>query len=140
MSFLSCSNNSPLFSHTYIFSKTETQSDLQVLAFLVIPTYPKNKMISNFSTSNKTLKTFGLQKIDVQYFFLFRRFSKFIVGSLIVIRYVCVYDEHPLAGREIQYWAPHNWSRYTTPFDEIKVMCNMLCNMLTILDPNDPCN
>ena len=56
-----------------------------------------------------------------------------------MIRYVCVYDEHPLAGQEIQYWAPHNRSRYTTPFDEIKVMCNMLCNMLTILDPNDPC-
>ena len=33
---------------------------------------------------------------------------------------MCVYDEHPLAGRDIQYRASHSRSRYTTPFDEIK--------------------
>ena len=33
---------------------------------------------------------------------------------------MCVYDEHPLAGRDIQYGAPDSWSRYTTPFDKIK--------------------
>ena len=31
----------------------------------------------------------------------------------------CVYDEHPLAGRDIQYWAPDSRSRYTTSFDNI---------------------
>ena len=41
-------------------------------------------------------------------------------GKNVVIRYVCVYDEHPLAGRDIQYQAPNSQSRYTTPFDEIK--------------------
>ena len=32
---------------------------------------------------------------------------------------VCVYDEHLLAGQDIQYLAPNSRSRYTTPFDEI---------------------
>ena len=35
----------------------------------------------------------------------------------IVIRYV--YDEHPIAGQDIQYQAPDNRSRYTKPFDKI---------------------
>ena len=35
---------------------------------------------------------------------------------------MCVYDEHPLAGRDIQYQAPDSRSRYATPFDEIKVL------------------
>ena len=41
---------------------------------------------------------------------------------IVVIRYVCVcvYDKHPLAGRDIQYRAPDSRSKYTTPFDEIK--------------------
>ena len=29
-----------------------------------------------------------------------------------------MYDEHPLAGQDIQYWAADSGSRYTTPFDE----------------------
>ena len=33
---------------------------------------------------------------------------------------VCVYGEHPLAGQDIQSRASNSWSRYTTPFDEIK--------------------
>ena len=32
---------------------------------------------------------------------------------------VCVYDEHPKAGRDKQYWAPDSRSKYKTPFDEI---------------------
>ena len=32
---------------------------------------------------------------------------------------ICVYDEHPIAGRDIQYQAPDSWSEYTTPFDVI---------------------
>ena len=32
---------------------------------------------------------------------------------------ICEYDEHPIAGRDIQYRAPDSWSRYTTPFNEI---------------------
>ena len=36
----------------------------------------------------------------------------------ILIRYGCVYDEHPLAGQEIQYRAPNSRSRYTTPFEQ----------------------
>ena len=31
-----------------------------------------------------------------------------------------MYDKLLLAGRDIQYRAPDSWSRYTTPFDEIK--------------------
>ena len=34
---------------------------------------------------------------------------------------ICVYDEHPIAGRDIQYWAPDSRLRYTTPFVYIKV-------------------
>ena len=33
---------------------------------------------------------------------------------------ICVYDEHPLAGWDIQYQAPDSRSRCTTPFDDIK--------------------
>ena len=32
---------------------------------------------------------------------------------------ICVYEEHPIAGWDIQYWAPDSWSRYKTPFGEI---------------------
>ena len=32
---------------------------------------------------------------------------------------ICVYDEQPIAGREIQCRAPDSWSRCTTPFDDI---------------------
>ena len=49
---------------------------------------------------------------------------------------MCVYDEHLLAGRDMQYQAPDIRSRYATPFDKIKVMCNMLA----ILDLDDPFN
>ena len=31
---------------------------------------------------------------------------------------MCVYDKHPLAGRDIQYRAPNSQSRYTPSFDE----------------------
>ena len=31
---------------------------------------------------------------------------------------MCVYDEHPLAGPDIQYQAPESRSRFTTPFNE----------------------
>ena len=41
---------------------------------------------------------------------------------------MCVYNEHPLAGRDIQYRAPNSRSRHTTPFDEIKVICNNVNN------------
>ena len=33
---------------------------------------------------------------------------------------ICVCDMHPIAGRDIQYWAPGSWSEYTTLFDNIK--------------------
>ena len=33
---------------------------------------------------------------------------------------MCVYDKYPLTGRDIQYQAPNNRSRYTTPLDKIK--------------------
>ena len=32
---------------------------------------------------------------------------------------ICVYDEHPIAGRDIQYRAPDSRSRYATPLDDI---------------------
>ena len=32
---------------------------------------------------------------------------------------ICVYDEHPIAGGDIQYRAPDSQSGYTTPFDNI---------------------
>ena len=32
---------------------------------------------------------------------------------------MCVYDDHLLAGQDIQYLAPNSRSRYTAPFDEI---------------------
>ena len=32
---------------------------------------------------------------------------------------ICVYDEHPITGQDIQYRAPDSRSRYTTPLDEI---------------------
>ena len=31
---------------------------------------------------------------------------------------ICVYDEQPIAGQDIQYQAPDSQSRYTAPFDE----------------------
>ena len=31
---------------------------------------------------------------------------------------LCLYYEHPLAGRDIQYRAPDSWSRYTTPYND----------------------
>ena len=46
-------------------------------------------------------------------------------GIIVVIRYVCVFDDHLLAGRDIQYRASDSRSRYTMPFDEIKSKCNM---------------
>ena len=39
---------------------------------------------------------------------------------------ICVCDEHPIAGQDMQCQAPDSWSRYTTPFDDCddcKVMC-----------------
>ena len=41
---------------------------------------------------------------------------------------MCVYDKHPLTGRDIQYRAPDSWSRYTTPFDKIKSIVQNLNN------------
>ena len=35
---------------------------------------------------------------------------------------ICVYNEHPIAGQDIQCRAPYSRSRYTTPFDENKVL------------------
>ena len=40
-----------------------------------------------------------------------------------IMKDMCVYDEHPLAGQDIQYRAPDSQSRYTTPFDEILKQC-----------------
>ena len=48
---------------------------------------------------------------------------------------MCVYDEHPLAGREIQYRAPDSQSRYTTPFNEIKSNVHHLNNPGILNDP-----
>ena len=31
---------------------------------------------------------------------------------------ICVYDEHPIAGQDIQCRAPNSRSRYITPFDD----------------------
>ena len=33
---------------------------------------------------------------------------------------ICVYDEHPIAGQDIQFRAPDSRSRHTTPFDDYK--------------------
>ena len=41
---------------------------------------------------------------------------------------MCVYDEQPIAGRDIQCQAPDSRSRYTTPFDDYKVMCKHVNN------------
>ena len=38
----------------------------------------------------------------------------YIHKGCIVTRY-CVYDEHPIAGQDIQCWAPDSRSGYTTP-------------------------
>ena len=46
---------------------------------------------------------------------------------------MCVYDEHPLAGRDIQYWAAKSWSKYTTDDKVGKVN-------YVILNQNDSCN
>ena len=35
----------------------------------------------------------------------------------------CVYEEHPLAGWDIQNRKPNSRSRCTTPFDDIKFLC-----------------
>ena len=35
---------------------------------------------------------------------------------------ICVYVEHSLAGRDIQYLAPDSRSRCTTPFDDMNEM------------------
>ena len=43
--------------------------------------------------------------------------SNFWVIYSVVIR--CLYDEHPLASRDIQHRAPDSRSRRTTPFDDI---------------------
>ena len=34
---------------------------------------------------------------------------------------ICVYDENPIGGRDIQYRAPDSRSEYTTPFDDILI-------------------
>ena len=69
---------------------------------------------------------------------------------------MCVYDEHPLAGRDIQYRAPDNRSRYTLPSDKIKsnvqhpnnpgipmilVIKNLIafCNQVKVLGPLPNC-
>ena len=36
---------------------------------------------------------------------------------------ICVYDEYLLAGRDLQCRAPNSRSRYTAPFDDIKIIC-----------------
>ena len=41
---------------------------------------------------------------------------------------ICVYDEHPIAGQDMQCWAPDSRSRYKTPFDDCKVMCKNVNN------------
>ena len=41
---------------------------------------------------------------------------------------MCVHDEHRLAGRDIQYRAADNRSRYTTPFNRIKSIVQHLNN------------
>ena len=33
---------------------------------------------------------------------------------------ICVFDEHPIAGRDIKFLAPDSRSRYATPFNDIK--------------------
>ena len=43
-------------------------------------------------------------------------------GSTKSVRYsyrdkICLYDEHPISGRDIQYRAPVSRSRYTTQFN-----------------------
>ena len=48
---------------------------------------------------------------------------------------MCVYDEHPLAGRDIQYWAAKSWSKYTTDDKVGKVNY-----VKVILNQNDSCN
>ena len=50
---------------------------------------------------------------------------------------MCVYDKHPLAGREIQYRAPNSWSRYTTPIDKSK---SYVQHVKKSWNPNDTCN
>ena len=41
----------------------------------------------------------------------------------------CVDDKHPLAGRDIQYWAPDSQSRYTTPFNVLLSNRHQLANL-----------
>ena len=48
------------------------------------------------------------------------KLNKLGPGSNIYRDKICVYDEHPLAGRDIQYRAPNSRSSCTTPFDNIK--------------------
>ena len=46
---------------------------------------------------------------------------------------ICVYNEHPIAGRDIQCRAPYSQSRYTTPFDENNLFLTVL-NATTLSD------
>ena len=39
---------------------------------------------------------------------------------------ICVYDEHPIAGQDIQFREPDSWSKYTTPFDNIIILTNRI--------------
>ena len=39
-----------------------------------------------------------------------------------------MYDEHPMAGQDIQYGAPNIQTRYTTPFDDYKITCKHVKN------------
>ena len=41
---------------------------------------------------------------------------------------ICVYDEHLIAGQDIQCRAPYSWSRFTTPFNNYKVICKHVNN------------
>ena len=47
---------------------------------------------------------------------------------------ICVYDDHPIAGRDIQYWAPESRSEYTTQFNVNNLLftCALLTKNTTI--------
>ena len=63
---------------------------------------------------------------------------------------MCVFDEHLLAGRDIQYRAPDSQSRYTTPFNKIKSnmqhakqswipMILVIINVIAFCNQGKPC-
>ena len=67
-------------------------------------------------TSSSTLEYVYLIKISCSYCCCWYKSS-----DKIPFQYrdkICVYDEHPIAGRDIQCRALYSRSRYTTPFDD----------------------